>query len=227
MTVARQSLIIILMVAFERESKFRILRNCKALEADVPAIMASLGLSYNVKNACHVDVYLDFNGELHKSGYSLRQRFNGGMQERITLKTLETVDEGGRIRVEEEGATFKQVVDRVKKKLKSIYQDPADEKAIEVLSNPDKLWPVVILSKSRTDFVIESEGKVGALSIDAYVYLLPKPSETFWELEIEGGSFLEPLRELVIKKYAKGKNPVLGASHKSKFETGLTIGGAL
>lgn len=218
--------IIVLMVAFERESKFRILRNFKALEAELPAILTAYGFEFKVRSASHVDVYLDYKGELHRNGYSLRKRFYGAVQNKITLKTLEKLDTSGRIRVEEEGLTFKQVVEKVKKKLKSIYQDPADEKAIEMLSNPEKLEPVVILSKSRTDYVVESKGKEGVLSIDAYVYLLPRPSETFWELEIEGGSFLRLVREHIVKKYTKGKNPVLGVVNKSKFETGLATGGS-
>ena len=215
------------MVALENESKFRVLKNRKSLELEIPSIISSLGLDFTTDEASLVDVYLDNNLELYQAGYSLRQRFRGGLLGCITLKTLETLDSEGHLRVEEEGSTFKEVIGKVGNKLGSIFQNPSDEKAIDILSKFESLKPVVILTKSRLDFKIKQNKHEGCLSLDNYSYLLPKVFENITELEIEGGSFLDKLRQLVIKKFSNGRNPTIGPSDKSKFETGLALGGII
>ena len=213
------------MVALENESKFRVLKNRKSLEIEIPSLISSLGFDFTTDEISHVDVYLDNNLELYRAGYSLRQRFRGGLLGCITLKTLKTLDSEGHLRVEEEGSTFKEVLEKVGKKLRSIFQNPSDEKAIDILSKIESLRPVIILTKSRLNFKINQNKHVGCLSLDNYSYLLPKVFENITELEIEGGSFLDQLRQLVINKFSKGRNPTIGLSDKSKFETGLTLGG--
>lgn len=214
------------MIQLENESKFRILKNRKALESAVLELLNECGYGCEShKNVDQLDCYLDSGMTLYNSGYSLRHRYVEGLLKDITLKTLETLDQNAQLRMEEKGKTYDELLKRVKGKLKSIFQDPADEKAIEILSSPESLVPVVVVTKGRTVVEISKGAQKGLLAFDAYTYIIPHLAGPFFELEIEGPSFFDALRQDIIKKFGKGKSPLLGIAHESKFLFGLKHGG--
>ncbi|NLI40119.1 MAG: CYTH domain-containing protein [Caldisericales bacterium] len=210
------------MVQFENESKYMVKKNGKAVEEAIGKLSVELGFILGEPSFVdQLDVYLDHDFVLKNSGYSLRNRYEGGVLKKITLKTLETLDEKNHIRIEEESSTYKDLMGKVTKKLKSIFQDPADETALKVLSDPEKLVPVVVLTKGRKTREISCSKGCGQFAFDTYTYIFPKTSNVFKEIEIEGPSFLDSLRQAIEKKFVKNKNPALGPTKKSKFLTGL------
>lgn len=214
------------MIQLENESKFRILKNRKALESAVVELLEERGYGHESgRNVDQLDCYLDCDMALFNSGYSLRHRYVEGLLKDITLKTLETLDQNAQVRMEEKGKTYEELMKKVKGKLKSIFQDPADEKAIEILSAPDNLAPVVVVTKGRMIVEFSKGSQKGLLAFDAYTYIIPQLKGPFFELEIEGPSAFDGLRQDIIKKFGKGKNPFLGVAHKSKFLLGLANGG--
>lgn len=214
------------MIQLENETKFRILKNRKATESAVLELLDEQGYQReNPKNVDQLDCYLDSGLILFNSGYSLRLRYVEGLLKDITLKSLETLDQNAQVRMEEKGRTYDELLAKVKSKLKSIFQDPADEKVIEILSMPDKLSPLVVVTKGRIIIGISKENQKGLLAFDAYTYIIPILKGPFFELEIEGPSTLNPLRQAIIKKFGKGKSPCLGIAHESKFLFGLKNGG--
>jgi len=214
------------MVQFENESKYMVLKNKKAVEEAIGKISIELGFSLgDIRLVDQLDVYLDCNFVLKNSGYSLRNRYEGGILRKITLKTLETFDEKNHIRIEEESNTYKDLMGKVTKKLKSIFQDPADETTLKLLSEPEKLLPVVVLTKGRKTREVCCSKGCGQIAFDTYTYVFPKTSNVFSEIEVEGPVFLDPLRQAIEKKFVKNKNPTLGPSQKSKFLLGLNNGG--
>jgi hypothetical protein len=215
-----------MMIQLENESKFRILKNRKALETAVVDLLEECGYVHESgKYVDQLDCYLDCNMALFNSGYSLRHRYVEGLLKDITLKTLETLDQNAQVRMEEKGKTYDELMKKVTSKLRSIFQDPADEKAIEILSVPANLSPVVAVTKGRMIVEFSKGSQKGLLAFDSYTYIIPLLKGPFFELEIEGPSAFDALRQDIITRFGKGRNPYLGVAHKSKFLLGLANGG--
>jgi inorganic triphosphatase YgiF len=216
------------MVAFESESKFSILKNASALQMELSDWIREQGYEVNpVKIIDQADAYLDKDLTIYRSGFSLRQRFICGQLYMITLKTLDRLDDHGLMRIEEEAKTFPELVKLVSRKLRSIYQDPADEAVLNLLSESADLRPVVILFTHREKFMVKKEKKSCEISFDTVSYLYPKTSLPIRELEIEGPRDFDNIRKHVIDKYGHGRWKTVEKSASSKFEGGLEIGGLI
>lgn len=216
------------MVDFELESKFVILKNPKAVQGDIMEWLGSSG--YSVKKTEHVDqvdVYLDKDMRIYKSGFSLRQRFINGILHRITLKTLDRLDENGIVRIEEESKTFPELLKLVAKKVKSIYQSPVDETVINLLKNVDLLKPCVIILNHREKCIVTKGENECEIAFDTASSLFPVISQPFRELEIEGSKDFDKIRLYVVEKFGHGRWHAIEKSETSKFEFGLKAGGLI
>ena len=128
------------MVGFESESKFIIKKNPGAVQTQIMEWIATGEYSVaSTKIIDQVDVYLDKDMILFNSGFSLRHRFVGSDLKKITLKTLEHFGKEGLVRIEEEADSYPELFKKVINKLRSIYQDPADEKVLGLLSDTSGL----------------------------------------------------------------------------------------
>lgn len=216
------------MVDFEVESKFSILKNPKAMEESLLAWVLDSGYDLvESKTINQVDVYLDKDLQIYKSGFSVRQRFVNGLPGLITLKTLERLDEKGLVRIEEQANTFPELAKMVTKKAKSIYQNPVDEKVIGLIGEHVQLSPVVIILNCRSRHIIENKKSVCEMSFDTATAIFPVISRQMRELEIEGSKDFDKIRLHVMEKYGHGRWKAVEKSAKSKFEFGLKVGGLI
>ncbi|NTU60839.1 MAG: hypothetical protein HGA95_00665 [Caldiserica bacterium] len=216
------------MVDFELESKFVILKNPKAIQDEVLEWIGNSG--YIIKESKpveQVDVYLDRDMQIYKSGFSLRERFVNGLMHNITLKTLDKLDDNGIARIEEEGKTFPELLKLVAKKVKSIYQSPVDETVINLINNVDQLMPSVIILNHREKCIISNGRNECEIAFDTASSLFPVISRPFRELEIEGPKDFDNIRLYVVEKYGHGRWRAIERSETSKFEFGLKAGGLI
>lgn len=216
------------MVDFELESKYSILKNPKAIEESLITWVADAGFKLiDSKSINQVDVYMDKDLQIYKSGFSVRQRFVNGLPGLITLKTLERLDEKGLVRIEEQAKTFPDLAKMVTKKAKSIYQNPVDEKVIGLIENHIQLSPAVIILNSRTRYIVDNGKSKCELSFDTATSLYPVVSGQIRELEIEGSQDFDNIRMYVYEKFGHGRWKAVEKSATSKFEFGLKAGGLI
>lgn len=216
------------MIDFELESKFIILKNPKAVQDDIAEWLKNS--EYQVKETKQVDqvdVYLDKDLQIYKSGFSLRQRFIHGLLDKITLKTLDRLDEKCIARIEEESKTFPELLKLATKKVKSIYQDPVDETVIYLLNNTLMLKPCVIILNHREKFIVSNGKSECEIAFDTASSLFPVISQPLRELEIEGSKEYDRIRTYVVDKFGHGRWHALEKSETSKFEFGLKAGGLI
>jgi hypothetical protein len=112
-------------------------------------------------------------------------------------------------------------------KLRSIYQDPADEKVLGLLSDTSGLEPKVILSTRREKTIIKSNNQSCEVSFDTVIYLFPKITLPVREIEIEGSEEFDKIRNHISDSFEHGRWPSIERSIKSKYEHGLEIGGLI
>jgi len=218
--------IIYLVVSVEIESKFEIVRNFERLISSAQKAVKSMDFDIgDLKIDDHIDAYYDCDFLLKNNNYTLRKRFSEGVCQMITVKTLKTLGNASNIRIEEEAKTFKILERKMKHKLLSIFQSPQDEPLLELLANPERLKPFIILVKRRFLYKLKKGNQTGEIAFDKYSYVLPAQSNPIYELEVEGSSVFNPIRMFYMKKFTQGRWPSLVPSVSNKYKRGLEIGG--
>ena len=137
-----------MMLEFEIESKFEVLRNFNKLERIISKLASVHGFEIvSSETRSHVDVYIDNKMSLLESGYTLRRRYVNSELKDITLKSIGTVDEGGIIRIEEKATQVFHIKKKLIQKLKTIYQAPKDESVYRILTQHELFKPIIIITK--------------------------------------------------------------------------------